>query len=292
MDSIYSTAYKNKLREIFKKLIDILDKNEFTYFAAAGTAIGAVRHNDIIPWDDDIDILMPRVNYDQLLSLRNQLKKAGLEIVNMESTPGFSQGMTKIVDLNTTVWEKRTDKYISGVWVDIFPLDYFDGGIVSYIKKHKQWQCLFSNYLSSVTPLSFKYIASCIFHNKLRQLIIGVYSKINHSFKCSQLNNVLKYNKLLALQDGPCLVSFPDSYEGCYNKEWFASSILMDFSSFKVKMPIGYHNYLTLLYGDYMTPPKDIDNIVTHHMVYVNLTERLSKKEVIARLKQGEKFVI
>ena len=67
--------YKGKLLEVFYKLSLFLKEGKYEYWASDGTCLGAVRHGNIIPWDDDIDLLMPFYDFKRLLQDEAKLKK-------------------------------------------------------------------------------------------------------------------------------------------------------------------------------------------------------------------------
>ena len=79
----YNERVKAKLKEITYNLIERLESHGLRYWAWGGTALGAVRHGDIIPWDDDVDICMPRADYERSLKLKNECLKDGYDILAM-----------------------------------------------------------------------------------------------------------------------------------------------------------------------------------------------------------------
>ena len=84
--------------------------------------LGAVRHNDIIPWDDDIDVFMPRKDYEKLINLENDIDKDGFGIISAKNSSSYAT-FSKIYSKNTTLWEIESIPFVYGVYVDIFPLD-------------------------------------------------------------------------------------------------------------------------------------------------------------------------
>ena len=90
------------------------------YYAAYGTALGAVRHRGIIPWDDDIDVWMPCEDYERFLSLRNQLTATPYEILDIQNK-GYYLYFAKFCDKNTTLIEREGEPIIG-----LYPLDNYD----------------------------------------------------------------------------------------------------------------------------------------------------------------------
>lgn len=111
--------------EIYQAIAAICERHGLRYYAAYGTAIGAVRHRGFIPWDDDMDVCMPRKDYEAFLEVAEKELPAKMGIEGIGYTEGFVMPMVKIVNRNTVfVEESDADKrYRSGIFVDIFPMD-------------------------------------------------------------------------------------------------------------------------------------------------------------------------
>ena len=128
------------LRTFQLRLLDILtevDKacqtHHIRYYLVAGTLLGAVRHKGFIPWDDDIDIAMPRPDYERFLRHAHEWLPAPLEMVAPECTKHYPFAFAKVQDSHTTLLERRKLQYIGGLCIDIFPLDGLPSGQL------KQW---------------------------------------------------------------------------------------------------------------------------------------------------------
>lgn len=123
----------NKLRklqlidiEILRNVVAILDKNNLQYYMIAGTLLGAVRHHGFIPWDDDIDIAMPRKDYEQFLAKNSNELPNNLHVKNFRNDSNFKYYITRIVDDRYKVIELRnrnSKESITNISIDIFPID-------------------------------------------------------------------------------------------------------------------------------------------------------------------------
>ncbi len=113
-------------QEILDVIHQVCIEHDLRYSLAYGTLIGAVRHHGFIPWDDDIDIIMPREDYEQLLKVWQEAAPEGYILQNSRTDRDFSQNFTKIRKDHTTFLQsesERDKKYHKGIFVDIFPGD-------------------------------------------------------------------------------------------------------------------------------------------------------------------------
>ena len=106
--------------DILKAFMKICKDNGLTYYCCAGTAIGAVRHHGIIPWDDDIDVIMPRPDYDRLLEIAKTVDFGKYEIITPYDDETYPLYFSKISNRNTTLIEDRQIPCVIGLYVDIF----------------------------------------------------------------------------------------------------------------------------------------------------------------------------
>ena len=109
------------------KILLVIDKmcktHGLRYYLAAGTMLGAVRHKGFIPWDDDIDIAMPRKDYDLLMLHCEEWLPKPYEALFAERNPKYPSDFAKVIDSSTTLIERAHHAYVGGIYVDIFPLD-------------------------------------------------------------------------------------------------------------------------------------------------------------------------
>lgn len=111
-------------KRILENVVNLCEENDLTYYISGGTYLGAVRHQGFIPWDDDIDIALPRDDYRNLLDILAASLPSPLKLVTYENTEGYNF-------LRAQVWDPRinvvltnySDKRTQPVWIDIFPLD-------------------------------------------------------------------------------------------------------------------------------------------------------------------------
>jgi lipopolysaccharide cholinephosphotransferase len=118
------------IRPLQLRILDILiaidkvcSEHHLRYYIWAGTMLGAVRHKGFIPWDDDLDIAMPRPDYEQLIAHASEWLPEQFETICFERDKDYPLPFAKIQDATTTLIERRHMRYLGGVYLDVFPLD-------------------------------------------------------------------------------------------------------------------------------------------------------------------------
>ena len=121
-------------QEILDVIHEVCTAHGLRYTLAYGTLIGAVRHDGFIPWDDDIDLMMPREDYERLLSIWNDVAPEGYLLQNIRTDSDDIKTFSKIRKDHTTFLQfefERDVNYHKGVFVDIFPADRVADGKIA-----------------------------------------------------------------------------------------------------------------------------------------------------------------
>ena len=116
------TLHKHIL-QIMLSVDRVCREHEIRYYCWAGTMLGAVRHHGFIPWDDDMDICMPRPDYDRFMEHAHEWLPQPLEALSIETSETFPGSFGKIVDSSTTLIERGHSDYLAGIYIDVFPID-------------------------------------------------------------------------------------------------------------------------------------------------------------------------
>ena len=120
------------LYEIYAEFAKVCDRHGLRYYAFAGTLLGAIRHNGFIPWDDDLDVAMPRPDYERFIEIAQKELPEHLKFVYWKNTPEFNYLFGKIQDSRKDVvlmLEQSSGSMLSnGIYIDIFPIDGYPQG--------------------------------------------------------------------------------------------------------------------------------------------------------------------
>ena len=121
---------QKKLLEMMKWFHSYCEKNEIKYYMIGGTMLGAVRHQGFIPWDDDVDIGVPRNDYNKLLTISKGLKPENSRYIiesYQDMNDDYEYPFAKVYDTSTTLIENKRKQTKRGIYIDVFPLDGIEG---------------------------------------------------------------------------------------------------------------------------------------------------------------------
>jgi len=109
--------------QILLRVDRVCREHGLRYYCWAGTMLGAVRHQGFIPWDDDMDICMPRPDYERLIAHAREWLPEPLEALAIETSATYPGSFAKIIDASTTLIEREHSDYVGGIYIDVFPID-------------------------------------------------------------------------------------------------------------------------------------------------------------------------
>lgn len=280
--------YKHRIINIAKAYDIFCNKYNLRYFGIGGTAIGALRHGGIIPWDDDIDVIMPRPDYEQFLELAPKYLSKDFDVLNYRNTSGFPTSFSKMCDTNSTLIGDPRLRCVVGAFVDIFPLDGLPkfelaSDRVEYFNrsfKERQIAEATSRYYS------FNDFTHALYRRDFVMATCILKSHYNHWINKESSSLFEKWENTIKQvdYDSSSYVAYFGTYRGpkvISPKEWFKDFYYLDFEGFKIRIPIGIDKYLTQVYGDYMTPPPEDKRELLHSYYYLNLERRLSYEEAM-----------
>ena len=253
-----------EIKEIEFDLLNVFDayckEKNIKYFLSNGTLLGAVKYKGFIPWDDDIDVLVPREDYDRLIATFEDNEKHKLFAFERDSKYKFP--FAKLCNLATVKNEGDIDNGVSlGIDIDIFPLDAWND---DFKKAYKEVRRINRNmFLLGLSKLQ-KPVSRTFIKRIVKSFLMLV---------CKACGSKVFIHRIIS--EGKRYDGKKSSYCGC--KTWciygereiipsevFSDVITVEFEGQEFPAPVGYDTYLRSLYGDYeKDPPKEKQK--THH---------------------------
>lgn len=245
---------------IAKEFIKICEEHHLKYYMLGGTMLGAIRHKGFIPWDDDIDLGMPRKDYEKFLQIAPALLSKNLKLINYKTDSDYHYYITRIQDTETKVVETRYEHEgkFTHVSIDIFPIDGSPNNpllrklFILRVLAHRAMMSL--HYKNSIDPDRKR--------GRTEKIMLGILKRLPTDKMFNAYNQKQIIDKILKKQDMySSLVS--GNIMGAYRDvemiptEWYGEESFYDFEGIKMRGIKEYHKYLTRLYGDYMKLPSE-----------------------------------
>lgn len=252
--------------EILLHFHDFCLKHNITYFLAYGTLIGAVRHKGFIPWDDDIDVHMPRPDYERFLQYFND-PKGTFRLFTCFNDKKYVLPYAKVQNMKTARVLQNGKVVEEGIGIDLFPLDAvpadLDYAERTFKNQNDKFMKIVQRYdrLRYIKPSTLKDLAKMI----VGKLIYtsGYLQRVGQSISLDMYG--CDYNSCKRVA---AVVGIHSGIFRVFEKEWF-EPIDMEFEGRQLKGPKGYDNILNMIYGDYMTVPPEDKRISTHQEVFI-----------------------
>ena len=240
------TPLQQKEFEILSEFIKVCKKLSLTYFLVCGSALGAVKYNGFIPWDDDIDVALPRGDYEIFIREAQKLLPSDIFVQNSYTDPNFPKMYTKLRNSKTTFIEKTVAhvKMNHGIFIDIFPLDGYPKSKLSQKKTE-----LFKRYYETV------YLSVANFEKRGKtKLIHGAINALGLNKNMQKITK--KYTKLISKTKPE------ESLIWCNHGNWqgkleyapsaqYGKGYATTFEGIEVIVPEKYDEYLTQKYGNW-----------------------------------------
>lgn len=248
--------FQSIAKGVLKQLDAFCQENNLTYFLTFGTLIGAIRHKDIIPWDYDIDICMPRPDFEKFLKLTANGQIAdNLSVFTWNNCRNYYLPFIKVCDNRTRlVITKTKNPHIPlGIWVDIFPLD----GASDTMAENQSMQ-------KSARSLIYKAKMPLVKTTNIKESLYQIPTIIRSWFvpPCKYTKEAVQIAATYDY-DTAKMVGITNSLDLDVSRELAPKELYkplrVPFGDFEVTVPAGYDTILTQLYGDYMTPPPEKD---------------------------------
>lgn len=270
--------FRKKLLDICIDIFDFCEHHNLCCMLGGGTLLGAVRHNGFIPWDDDMDLLMPRKDYDTFIKLFTKYKGNQYDIY-VPDLEHLSVCLSMKVSLKNTIMEDiftAGNPVKTGVSIDVFPIEHAPSNhILRYLK----------GYLSNI--FSYSIVSAYIFQNRssaIKQIYSGtIQTRINYSIRCllGLLLSFKNYNWWYRQYDH--FIQSPKESDFCtiptgrghylgelHRKNVFYPCKKYNFENFQLWGPANADQYLTSLYGNYRELPP-VEKRETHFYTRIKI---------------------
>ena len=250
-------SLKNCERDMLSEFVRICDKHGIKYFVQGGTLLGTVRHGGFIPWDDDVDVSLHRDDYEKFLSVAGEELPDYYFLQTKDTDPEYPNNFAKIRDSRTTFIESSAKNLNinHGAYIDIFPLDNYPSGKKAKVYELKKRLLTQRIYKAFYMPhMSFIAKIITMITMILFPSLKGAVDKREKLFKS------VPYSDRVVNNSGAWLD------KEIIPREWVQDTIKMEFEGIKVNVSDRYDEWLTYVYGDYMSLPPENER-VGHHYV-------------------------
>lgn len=252
--------------EILHTIASICEQEGFRYALIYGTLIGAIRHKGYIPWDDDVDIMMPRPDYELLLSyLKVHIQEYKyLKVFNREECPEYPYMITRISDDRYELQMQNEKPFGMGVFIDIYPYDGLGNTPKEALKFGLRGDRL-SSLCYQATREHFAIETTTSLLRKAIKFPVYFISKlVGKDFfqnKLEKLAGIKNYDENNYVG---CVVWLSWGEKDIFERKWFEETIVVPFEQYSFRVPKYYDEVLRHEYGDYMKLPPEKDRIGHH----------------------------
>ncbi len=233
------------------KFDQVCKKHNLRYYLFFGTLLGAVRHKGFIPWDDDIDVVMPRKDYMLLMKLAEEFCYP-LFLQTPYTDPGYYYSYIKLRNSNTTAITEqfRGQKINWGIMLDIYPIDYVDGDNgFDWYREIAKFARDNSNFMRLSNP-------SPDTETKKRMKEYSGRNPIDNYEKIQEIAS--RYETSPTKHVSVAVLTLHDVSNNYFWAEDFDTTVMAEFENMSFPIPAGYDRVLKILFGEYMKlPPKE-----------------------------------
>ncbi len=247
--------------ENLRMLMEICEKNHLRYYLIGGSLLGAMRHKGFIPWDDDIDVGLPRPDYNRFVQIAKDYLPAHMDIKTMTSDPNYKCYFTRLINNKKKIyWDHGQYTAVIGVWMDVFPLDGLPENPL--LRKLQVFRVKLNKALYKFTQID--YVSTNRTNRPFSERVLIRFAQLTRIGRLLNADKRLqKLDRALQRYDYDAS-AYAWNFSGCYGKREIVPHIQLggsrtaEFEGMQVSIPEAAEDYLTSIYGDYMKlPPED-----------------------------------
>lgn len=253
--------------DILKEFLRISKKYHLRYYALGGTLLGAVRHKGFIPWDDDIDIGMPRPDFDRFTEIVKQELPEGMVYKTYQDTPGYRYYVPRLCDSRVKVVDTASSvQKVREAWIDIFPLDGMPGNRIL-----RKIHC--TRLLAARAMVNYSMFSTNVDLNRKNRplpekvmIAVGQILPVEKIFRTDRaLRHLDRLMRKYPYDGSSWMVNFMGIHKlkEMFHRRYYGKGAGYPFEDVRLKGPADYDFVLTQMYGSYMEPPSREE--MNHH---------------------------
>ena len=259
------SVIQNMLCDLMQELHNLCEEHGLVYNLFGGSLLGAVRHQDMIPWDDDIDVMMPRPDYEKLISIIEN-NPSDKYCIYTDKNSNYIYPYAKFCRKDTVLIERIFVDKVSEIklYIDVFPLD----GIPESEDETRKLYARAKRYKDKHNASLVKLTVSPVWWKKpyvvyrwLRRTVKGIRG---YKYYLKKMNEITKTHSFEDCDNVGFISNWVYGAKAIASKKEFYDRKLYKFGKYEFWGVRDYDKALTKLYGDYMTPPP-IEKRKTHH---------------------------
>jgi len=251
---------------LLREFIRVCNAHGLRYYVAYGTLLGAVRHFGFIPWDDDIDVTMPRDDYNRFAEICAFDLPLGFKWQSYATEEHYPHWFGKLIKTDTVFRHALTERlsYQQSVYVDVFPLD----GI-----PNRRWEALLQRVLFRICRLR---IGVDVKRTPAKRLLVQAARILPRRRAISLIEAMGRRFPIGKSRRWVCVGGPYSHRQQSFPSRWFDAGAAQRFQDLTVVGPVAWHEYLTQLYSDYMTPPPPPNRMTDHQVTELQLEPQVA----------------
>ena len=273
------TAVHQANLKMLKEIDRICRKHQIQYMLDAGTLLGAVRHKGFIPWDDDVDLVFTRENYERFAQVVRKELPEGMELLEPRQLQGgnaFYDLTPRIIYVNSQTHEDGEEmKFYGGglnhLWVDLFILDKLP---------ENKAAAAFTRFLQMAVyglAMGHRYRLDYSKYSLMNKIFVAALAAIG---KRIPMRTIRGLQRRVSVKDnkGKSRLRYYSNYQPDYlyvtlNEEWIKETVDLPFEDTMLMAPKGWNQVLTWIYGDYQKLPPEEKRVPTHSSIEIQIDD-------------------